>query len=139
MNKSLPEVIGLVCAMGAVIFFCRAFPFLFFSGVKFSQSKGSQSKRIKAFLDFVERIAPPAAMTVLAFNALGISLRNLIGAIGKMVLSVSPSPGQTEFRTSLAALIAAAITALIHLWKRNPLISIFGGTALYMILFRVLK
>jgi branched-subunit amino acid transport protein AzlD len=33
-------------------------------------------------------------------------------------------------------LAAAAFTALAHLWKRNSLISIIGGVAVYMILSR---
>ncbi|MDR2739300.1 MAG: AzlD domain-containing protein [Treponema sp.] len=33
---------------------------------------------------------------------------------------------------------ASAFTALVHLWKRNSLISIIGGTLLYMILSRIL-
>lgn len=31
-------------------------------------------------------------------------------------------------------LICAAIVTLLHLWRRNTLLSIFGGTAVYMIL-----
>ena len=130
MRVSLAEAAGLVCAMGGVIFFCRAFPFLFFSGEKFSQSKGTRT-----FLDFVERIAPPAAMTVLTFNALGPSLRNIARAFASVVTS---SPVSGEFYGSLAIIIAAFLTALIHLWKRNALISIFGGTAVYMVLQRVM-
>ncbi|MEN6499152.1 MAG: AzlD domain-containing protein, partial [Rectinema sp.] len=36
------------------------------------------------------------------------------------------------------ALVAGALTALLHFWKRNVLLSIVGGTALYMALIRVL-
>jgi len=100
------EALFLVLAMGAVIFFCRAFPFLF-------------SIRHAAILSFVEKTVPPVAMTVLAFNALGGAFRD--------------NPGD-----GLLVLAASVFTALVHLWKRNPLISIFGGTALYMILARVL-
>ena len=126
MRVSPTEAFGLVCAMGAVIFFCRAFPFIFFSRERSSQSKGT-----RAFLDFVERIAPPVAMTVLAFNALGPSLGNLARAL------VS-TPVSGEYMSSLAVIIAAVLTALTHIWKRNALISIFGGTAVYMILQRVI-
>ena len=128
MMTTLTEAVGIVFAMGAVIFFCRAFPFIFFSGASASRSKGT-----KAFLDFVERIAPPAAMTVLAFNALGPSIKNLTNALAQ---SFSPVSG--EFHDSPAVIIAAVLTALIHIWKRNALISIFGGTAVYMILQRII-
>ena len=130
MKASLAEAAGIVCAMGAVILFCRAFPFLFFGREQFSQSKGT-----KAFLDFVERIAPPAAMTVLAFNALGPSIRNLANGL---FLAVSSSPASEDYLGSLAIVVAATLTAIIHLWKRNALISIIGGTAAYMILCRIM-
>ena len=124
MRVSVTEAFGLVCAMGAVILFCRAFPFLFFSNQRTSRSKGT-----KAFLDFVERIAPPVAMTVLAFNALAPSFGGITRAI------TSPLKFE-DFQTALAVIIAAILTALIHIWKRNALISIFIGTAVYMIILR---
>jgi branched-subunit amino acid transport protein AzlD len=121
MKTTVTGALIMICAMGAVVFFSRAIPFLFFSGNKISQSKGT-----KLFLEFIERIAPPAAMTVLAFNALGPSLINFVKGLAS-----------GEFAGSLAVIIAAALTAAIHIWKRNSLISIFGGTAIYMILQRV--
>ena len=112
--SSPKEALVLVFAMGAVILFCRVFPFLFFSG----KNALSQTHRA-GFLNFIERIVPPAAMTVLAFNALGSSFRD------------NPADG-------LLVLAASVFTALIHLWKRNTLVSIIGGTALYMFLTRVI-
>ena len=109
--NSLKEAFGLVFAMGAVILFCRAFPFLFF------RKGAADSPGKTAFLAFVEKIVPPVAMTVLAANALGSSFRE------------NPRDG-------LLALAASVLTAGLHLWKRNPLVSILGGTALYMILSR---
>ena len=106
MNSN-KEVFVLVLAMGAVIFLCRALPFIFF--------KRTNSSRLG---NFVERIVPPAAMTVLAFNSLGSSFKN-------------------DSLDGLLAFIAAMFTALVHLWKRNTLVSILGGTAVYMILHRI--
>ena len=133
--NSLKETVVLSAAMGAVIFFCRAFPFLFFSerkrkpaklnglsgGLSMEESALSRESPSgkKAFLDFVEKTVPPAAMTVLAFNAIGGAFRE-------------------NLPEGLLALAASVFTALLHLWKRNPLVSIFGGTALYMILRRVI-
>ena len=34
----------------------------------------------------------------------------------------------------LPELVAALAVVLLHVWKRNNLLSVFGGTALYMIL-----
>ena len=104
--NSLDEALVLVLAMGAVILFCRAFPFIF-------------SSKKKAFLGFVEKTAPPVAMTVLAFNALAGAFRE--------------NPGD-----GLLALTASVFTAILHLWKGNALISIIGGTVLYMVLRRVI-
>ena len=36
----------------------------------------------------------------------------------------------------MAELIGVAVTALVHLWKRNTLLSIAAGTACYMALSR---
>ena len=35
-------------------------------------------------------------------------------------------------------LIASAVTVALHLWKRNTLLSIAGGTACYMLLIRLI-
>jgi branched-subunit amino acid transport protein AzlD len=95
--------------MGAVIFFCRAFPFIFFRGIKTNDKWGYK------FLIFIEKTAPPIAMTVLCFNTL-----------------VIPVKENSDF--ALPTLWAAAVTILLHLWKRNVLLSIFSGTALFMLL-----
>ena len=109
---SVNEAFVLVFAMGATILFCRAFPFLF-------SGKSAESSGRGRFFKFVERAVPPVAMTVLTFNALGGAF--LGGGAG-----------------GLLALIAAGFTAAVHLWKGNPLFSIFGGTAVYMILQRLM-
>jgi len=108
---SINEALVFILAMGAVIFFCRAFPFLLF----LRGGEKGKSKAMEVFLDFVEKIVPPAAMTVLAFNALGGAFR-----------------GGTE--EGFLALAAAVFTALLHLWKKNFLLSILGGTILYSLL-----
>ena len=125
--NSTTEALGMVLAMGAAVLFCRAFPFLFFKANEINDGNevgeandeaggGRRKKGAGVFLDFVGRVVPPAAMTVLAFNALGGAARD------------NPRDG-------LFALAAAAFTALLHLWKGNFLISILGGTLLYMIVF----
>jgi len=116
--NSVTEALGMVLAMGAVILFCRAFPFLFFSRSKGANSN-SEKSGIKRLIDFAEKIIPPVAMTVLTFNILGASFK-------------------ADQMDGLLALGASAVTAGLHLWKRNFLISILGGTALYMILCRLL-
>jgi branched-subunit amino acid transport protein AzlD len=99
--------------MAVMIFFCRVFPFLFFRGKR----KGGAGA--EAFLSLVEKAAPPVAMTVLAFNAAGGSIKE--------------NPG-----VALPVLIASGVTAAVHLWKRNALLSILGGAGVYMILTRII-
>ena len=122
MKTGVNEALLLTLVMGAVILFCRAFPFLFFRGGSQKDKNADNAapgRRKAAFLNFVEKTVPPVAMTVLAFNSLA-------------------SPVKANLREAIPVLCAAAATALVHLWKRNPLISIFGGTALYMILKRLI-
>jgi branched-subunit amino acid transport protein AzlD len=122
--------------MGGIIFFCRVFPFLFFrekkdtrrgedahgeepgrhDGTDETDRKGRSRREV--FLNVVEKLVPPAAMTVLAVHTLAGSVK-------------------TNLREGLPVLAAAGLTALVHLWKRNPLLSIFGGVAVYMILKRL--
>jgi len=114
MKTSVGEALILCFVMAVVIFFCRIFPFLFFR----DSQKDGMSGRAGGFLAFVEKTAPPVAMTVLAFNSLAVPIKSNPGGI-------------------IPAIAAAILTALIHIWKRNALLSICGGTALYMSLIRV--
>jgi branched-subunit amino acid transport protein AzlD len=101
-----------VLAMAAAIFLCRVFPFIFFRGL----DKGD--KPAARFLLFIERTAPPAAMTVLCFNALAAPIKE------------NPT-------SALPVLAASLITALLHIWRRSPLLSIAGGTAIFMLIQRL--
>jgi len=119
---TIGEALLLTLAMGATIFFCRIFPFLFFrkriTGETWDDSAIHRNERRANFLAFVEKTVPPVAMTALAFNALASPIR---ANLGELVPTIT----------------AAALTAGIHLWRRNPMISIFTGTAVYMVLIRV--
>jgi branched-subunit amino acid transport protein AzlD len=126
MKLSLGAALAFTFAMGGVIFFCRIFPFLFFRENKDPDRRGEKNRegekgrsRRELFLNFVEKLVPPAAMTVLACNAVA-------------------GPLKVDIKEGVPVFVAAALTALVHLWKRNPLFSIFGGTAAYMILERIM-
>jgi branched-subunit amino acid transport protein AzlD len=117
--------------LGAVIFFCRVLPFILFRDEGKADSAGSgpanRPAGLRAFLGFVEKVAPPVAMTVLAFNSLA----------GPVKEAAAGLPAGNADLSVLIPLAAAALgTAVLHIWKRNALISIFGGTALYMLLER---
>jgi branched-subunit amino acid transport protein AzlD len=108
----IPRALLMTLIMGAVIFFCRAFPFLFFRKRKDAGSDFSET-----LLAWAGKTAPPVAVTVLTFNAIGAAIKD-------------------DARLVIPVLAASAFTALAHLWKRNPLISIIGAVAIYMLLSR---
>ncbi|MDR2313008.1 MAG: AzlD domain-containing protein [Spirochaetaceae bacterium] len=112
--------------LGAVIFLCRALPFILFTDEKKTDPPGGGGG-LRAFLGFVEKVAPPVAMTVLAMNSLAEPVK----------AAAVNFPAGAAYLSAAAPLAAAACTAALHIWKRNTLISISGGTALYMILERL--
>jgi branched-subunit amino acid transport protein AzlD len=105
---SLESALLAVAVMAAVILGCRAAPFLLFA-----------NRKAPGALAFVEKYMPPVAMTVLAVSSYA-------------------SLNWTEAPHGLPELAAGFFVVLAHLWKRNALLSIFGGTAFYMALMRFL-
>ena len=101
------QAVMAAAVMAMIIIFCRALPFLFFAG-----------RKPPAFLSFVEAYMPAIAMTVLA-------------------LSSYTSIDWSRPTTGLSTCIAGAAVVCFHLWKRNALLSILGGTILYMLLSSV--
>ena len=100
---------SLIAVTAGVTFILRAFPFLLF---------GSGTKT-PSVIEYVGKVLSPAAIAMLAVYCFGCYfherplLQNYFGA---------------------AELIAAAIVVGLQLWKKNPLLSIIAGTAVYMIL-----
>jgi branched-subunit amino acid transport protein AzlD len=146
MRTSFSAALAYSFAMGAVILLCRALPFILFknrenggnnkngaleqgaeknaktggkTGRKPGDSDGKGRSAVKVLLDIAEKTSPPAAMTVLAFNSAASSIKSDPGA-------------------ALPVLAASAVTALLHLWKRNSLLSIIGGTVVYISLNRII-
>jgi branched-subunit amino acid transport protein AzlD len=107
VNASLPATLLAVLAMGLVTLACRAAPFVLFS-----------KRSPPPILDYLQRYLPPMIMTVLVFNSY-------------KSLNLSAPPW------GLPALAAGLVVAILQLWKRNALLSIVGGTALYMALSRL--
>ena len=84
--------------------FTRAVPFLFFAG-----------RDIPPAVTYLGRVLPPAVIALLVVYCL------------KSVDFLSGWHGAAE-------LISIATVAVLHLWKRNNLLSIGAGTLLYMLL-----
>lgn len=90
---------------GGVTLLIRAFPFLLFG----------RNKELSPNISYLGNILPFAAMGILVVYC----LRN--------VMWLQSPHGLPE-------VVAIIVVALLHIWKRNNLISIGIGTAFYMIL-----
>ena len=99
------QTLWMVVAVAAATMLTRFLPFLLFP----------QGKKLPRFVDRLSELLPPAMMGLLVVYC----LRN--------VDVMSGSHGLPE-------LIAVVLTAVLHLWKRNTLLSIGAGTVVYMIL-----
>ena len=88
---------------------------------------GTQLTRWLSFLLFPENRKPPAWVTDLGRLLPPAMMGLLVVYCLRSVTWLSAPHGAPE-------LIAIAAVALVHLWKGNVLLSIAGGTALYMLL-----
>lgn len=75
----------------------------------------SENRRTPAFIQYIGKYLPSAVFGMLVIYCL------------KDVSILQGSHGLPEF-------IAIAVTTLLHLWKRQMLLSIAGGTVCYMLL-----
>jgi branched-subunit amino acid transport protein AzlD len=57
--------------------------------------------------------------------------------IGMLVIYCLKDVSLTEAPHGMPELIASVCVILLHIWKRNPLISILIGTAVYMLLIQL--
>jgi len=100
----LTKAVISVAIMAGLTFFTRVFPFLFY-----------RNKDLPPVLVYIQKYTPPIIMTVLVIYCLH-------------------DVKWLKLPHGIPEIISIIVVAALHLWKRNPLISIFGGTALYMVL-----
>ncbi len=101
--------VALIVAVSAgVTILLRFAPFLIFSG----------GKETPAYIVYLGKVLPYAIMGMLVVFCL------------KEVSVVSAPFGIPE-------LLSCLLVALLHVWKRNTLISIIGGTLCYMVLVQM--
>ena len=106
MAISVTESILIIAVCTICTFIERAFPFLIFRG-----------KEVPEIVRYLGRVLPMAIMATLVMYCLkGISFASAAGFV--------------------PMLLASAATALLHLWRGNTMLSIFGGTILYMVLIQ---
>lgn len=107
MILSSGQSLLIILVIAVITFALRATPFILFS----------RTGRIPKVITYLGNVLPPAVMGMLIVYC----LRNV---------SVLHAP------FGLPELIAVATVAVLHLWQRNNLLSILGGTALYMALIQ---
>ena len=104
---TLPQQIITIGLCALGTILTRFLPFLIFSG----------KKKTPAVIQYLGKVLPSAIFAMLVIYC----LKNV------------------SFRTysyGLPELIAIAVTAGLHFWKRQMLLSIAGGTIVYMLLLR---
>ena len=77
------------------------------------------NKKTPAYVEYLGKVLPYAVMAMLVVYCLkGIDF--------------------TKMPFGLCEIVSVAAVALIHVWKRNTLLSIIAGTVCYMILIRLI-
>jgi len=115
------EAILATVLTGLLMFFLRYLPFLIF-----------HKKEPSAYFNFAGKYIPVIAIAVLFAACLADKTTNLIFLSGD-------SSGSYSFGSVISGFLGAGACIALHLWKKNPMISIFGGTILYMLLNYFLK
>ncbi len=99
---------ALVAVMAAVTALLRFLPFLIFRG----------GRKTPALISYLGQVLPQAI-------------------IGMLVIYCLKDVSLTAAPFGLPELIAGAAVVLLQAWRRNSLVSILSGTALYMLLIRL--
>ena len=117
------QAIASIAVMAVVTFLTRFLPFLLFD-------RGEEPPKLVLYLG---RVLPPAVIAML-----------IIYCLRNPALTVSEDLTETlsgwwaaivSFFVGWAPqLISGAVVVILHIWKKNNLLSIFSGTILYMIL-----
>lgn len=99
--------LAAIGVMCVITMIIKFLPFVIFSG----------GKETPAVISYLGKVLPPAMIAMLVVYCLkGVSV------------AVAPH--------GLPELISLTVVVILHLWKRNSLLSIIGGTACYMLLIQ---
>lgn len=105
---TMSRAIAAIAVMAVMTFLTRALPFLLFG-------RGNRVPRVVVYLG---KYLPPAVIAMLIVYC----LRDV---------------GFASAAGWAPSLIAVAAVVVLHLWKKNNLLSILGGTILYMVLVQL--
>ena len=108
MSDKAQYALVVLLAVGALSYLLRALPFLLFGG----------RKEPPAVVKYVGRVLAPAAIAMLVIYCYA----------GEMAKDSATSCA------AAAPFLAGAVTVALQFWRRNPLLSILVGTAIYMAL-----
>lgn len=107
MSISVGMSIAIIAICAITTVLSRAIPFLIFA-----------RREPPAVVRYLANLLPLAVMTTLVVYCLrGVTF--------------------SAFVDWVPALAASALTVILHLWRRNTLLSIVGGTACYMLLVQL--
>ena len=98
--------VSIITAVAVTSYFLRAFPFLVLN---------KKNKAVEKYMMYLGKVLPPAVIGILIIFCLKDT-------------SIVNSP------YGIPEMLAVAVVVLLHVWKRNSLISILGGTVFYMYL-----
>lgn len=105
MQLTNGQAVTAIAVMALMTFLTRVLPFLLFD-------RGDHPPKLVLYLG---RVLPPAIIAMLIVYCLrGVTFSAPIGWF--------------------PPLVAGGVAVLLHLWKGNDLLSIFGATGLYMVL-----
>lgn len=106
--RSAGDVIAVIFVVTLCTVVTRALPFIIFGG----------KKKVPEFIKYLGDFLPPAIMVTLVVYCLK-GIRLLEGSHG------------------LPELLSVALVAVLHIWKKNILLSVGLGTVCYMVLIQL--
>lgn len=106
-NVTATHTLLLIGVIAVLSFILRAAPFILF-----------RSGHTPAIVTYLGRVMPPAV-------------------IGMLVIYCFAAIDFTRWQAFVPALIAAGIVVLLHIWKKNSLLSIGVGTVAYMLMIQL--
>lgn len=107
MAISVGRSLAIVFTVAGTIFLTRLIPFLFFP----------KGKEVPGVIKYLGNVLPPAV-------------------IGMLVIYCLKGVDVTAFPFGLPEFVCVGVVILLHVWKRNNLLSIGVGTVLYMFLIQ---
>ncbi len=114
MRLSLSETLITIFIIAVLMFLLRFLPFLIFKG----------KTTPKAF-SFLEKYIPPISIAVLFIVCLKEKTTDLI---------FKSTAQPLDYAAIISAGAGVLVTAVLHIWKENAMLSIFSGTIVFMAL-----